>query len=77
MGKYRVESQIKEMYIDLMNTRANAMSRTRVHFLIFPMLLLIQYMMMIATALLRCRMETGRFNQGTGVTADKQLSAIS
>lgn len=31
IGKYKVESQIKEMHIDLMNTRANAMSRTRVH----------------------------------------------
>lgn len=31
VGKYKVESQIKEMYSDLMNTRANAMSRTRVH----------------------------------------------
>ncbi|MCX5716929.1 MAG: prepilin-type N-terminal cleavage/methylation domain-containing protein [Nitrospirae bacterium] len=32
MGKYKVEGQIKEMYSDLMNTRANAMSRSRVHF---------------------------------------------
>lgn len=32
MGKYKVESQMKEMHIDLMNTRANAMSRSRVHF---------------------------------------------
>lgn len=32
LGKYRVESQMKEMHIDLMNTRANAMSRSRVHF---------------------------------------------
>lgn len=32
MGKYRVEGQIKEMHSDLMNTRANAMSRSRVHF---------------------------------------------
>ncbi|PKL51554.1 MAG: hypothetical protein CVV37_05855 [Nitrospira bacterium HGW-Nitrospira-1] len=31
-GKYRVESQIKEMYADLMNTRVKAMSRNRVHF---------------------------------------------
>lgn len=31
MGRYKVEGQIKEIYIDLMNTRANAMSRTRVH----------------------------------------------
>ena len=36
IGKYKVESQIKEMYSDLMNTRANAMSRTRVHFFTFP-----------------------------------------
>ena len=32
MGKYRVESQIKEMYIDLMNARASAMQRNRAHF---------------------------------------------
>ena len=30
--KYRVESQIKEMYIDLMNTRARAMQQNRMHF---------------------------------------------
>jgi len=32
MGRYRVESQVKEMYVDLMNTRARAMQRNRVHF---------------------------------------------
>jgi len=32
IGKYRVESQIKEMYTDLMNARARAMQRNRVHF---------------------------------------------
>ena len=32
MGKYRVESQIKEMYVDLMNARARAMERNRCHF---------------------------------------------
>lgn len=32
MGKYRVEGQMKELYSDLVNTRANAMSRSRVHF---------------------------------------------
>lgn len=31
-GKYKVESQIKEMYIDLMNAKARAMQRNRVHF---------------------------------------------
>lgn len=31
MGKYKVEGQIREMHSDLTNTRANAMSRTRVH----------------------------------------------
>ncbi|MBE0425175.1 MAG: prepilin-type N-terminal cleavage/methylation domain-containing protein [Nitrospirae bacterium] len=30
--KYRVESQIKEMYIDLMNSKARAMQRNRMHF---------------------------------------------
>ncbi len=32
MGGYRVESQTKEMYVDLMNARARAMQRNRVHF---------------------------------------------
>lgn len=30
--KYRVESQIKDIYIDMMNTRARAMQRNRAHF---------------------------------------------
>jgi prepilin-type N-terminal cleavage/methylation domain-containing protein len=29
MGKYRVESQIKEMHVDMMNARASAMSRNK------------------------------------------------
>jgi len=32
IGNYRVESQMKEMYVDLMNTRARAMHRNRSHF---------------------------------------------
>jgi len=36
MGKYKVESQIKEMYVDLMNARARAMQRNRVHFVDLP-----------------------------------------
>jgi prepilin-type N-terminal cleavage/methylation domain-containing protein len=36
MGAYRVESQTKEMYVDLMNARARAMQRNRVHFVNFP-----------------------------------------
>ncbi len=36
MGRYKVEGQTKEMYIDLMDTRANAMSRSRVHFVSIP-----------------------------------------
>lgn len=32
IGRYRVESQAKEMYIDLMNARARAMQRNRIHF---------------------------------------------
>ena len=36
MGSYRVESQTKEMYVDLMNARARAMARNRVHFVNFP-----------------------------------------
>lgn len=36
MGSYRVESQVKEMYVDLMSARARAMQRNRVHFVNFP-----------------------------------------
>jgi len=36
MGGYRVESQTKEMYVDLMNARARAMQRNRVHAVDFP-----------------------------------------
>lgn len=32
LDKYRVESQTKEMYVDLMNARARAMQRSRMHF---------------------------------------------
>jgi prepilin-type N-terminal cleavage/methylation domain-containing protein len=36
MGSYGVESQMKEMYVDLMNARARAMQRNRTHFVNFP-----------------------------------------
>ena len=32
IGKYRVESQVKEMYVDFMNARARSMERNRMHF---------------------------------------------
>jgi type IV fimbrial biogenesis protein FimT len=32
LNKYRVESQMKEMYVDLMNARASAMQKNRMHF---------------------------------------------
>jgi prepilin-type N-terminal cleavage/methylation domain-containing protein len=32
MGSYKVESQIKEMYVDLMNARTRAMQKNRMHF---------------------------------------------
>jgi prepilin-type N-terminal cleavage/methylation domain-containing protein len=34
MGSYKVESQIKEMYVDLMNARAMAMQKNRMHFVV-------------------------------------------
>jgi prepilin-type N-terminal cleavage/methylation domain-containing protein len=34
MGSYRAESQTKEMYVDLMNAKARAMQRNRVHFVV-------------------------------------------
>ncbi len=35
-GSYKVESQIKEMYVDLMNARARAMQKNRMHFVDLP-----------------------------------------
>jgi len=32
LDKYRVETQMKEMFIDLMNARVGAMQRNRIHF---------------------------------------------
>jgi prepilin-type N-terminal cleavage/methylation domain-containing protein len=34
IGSYKVESQTKEMYVDLMNARASAMQRNRCHFVV-------------------------------------------
>lgn len=34
--RYKAESQIKEMYVDMMNARARAMQRNRVHFFSLP-----------------------------------------
>ncbi len=36
LDRYRVESQMKEMYTDLMNARARALQRNRMHFVTFP-----------------------------------------
>jgi prepilin-type N-terminal cleavage/methylation domain-containing protein len=36
MGKYRVESEIKTLHVDLMNARARAMTRNRFYFADFP-----------------------------------------
>lgn len=33
IGGYRIESQVKEMYVDLMNARTRAMQRNRAHFM--------------------------------------------
>jgi Tfp pilus assembly protein FimT len=34
MGRYRIESQTKEIYADLMDARTRAMTRNRIHFVI-------------------------------------------
>lgn len=34
MAGYRIESQVKEMHVDLMNARTNALQRNRAHFVI-------------------------------------------
>ncbi len=35
LDRYRVEGQVKEMYVDLMNARARAMQKNRMHFVRF------------------------------------------
>lgn len=35
-GRYNVESQMREMYMDLMNARANAMQKNRMYFVDLP-----------------------------------------
>ncbi|MFA4918609.1 MAG: GspH/FimT family protein [Thermodesulfovibrionales bacterium] len=34
MGGYKIESQVKELHVDLMNARARAMQRNRIHFVV-------------------------------------------
>lgn len=36
LGRYKIESQTKELYVDVMNARARAMQRNRTHLLDFP-----------------------------------------
>lgn len=36
VGKYRVEEEVKKMYSDLMNARARAIARNRMHFIDLP-----------------------------------------
>jgi prepilin-type N-terminal cleavage/methylation domain-containing protein len=36
MGSYDAESEIKEMYVDMMNARANAMQKNRAYFIDLP-----------------------------------------
>jgi prepilin-type N-terminal cleavage/methylation domain-containing protein len=36
MGSYDAESEIKEMYVDMMNARANAMQKNRAYFMDLP-----------------------------------------
>jgi len=35
IGRYKIESEFKEMYVDLMNAKTRAMSRNRTHFVTF------------------------------------------
>jgi prepilin-type N-terminal cleavage/methylation domain-containing protein len=43
IGGYKIESQIKELYVDLMNSRARAMQRNRTHFVDLPVVQPKQY----------------------------------
>src|SRR3972149_4189981 len=37
IGRYKIESEVKEMYVDLMNAKTRAMSRNRTHFVTLAM----------------------------------------
>ena len=76
MGKYKVESQIKEMHIDLVNTRANAMSRTRVHF--FRLANATSYTIYAddSNGVIKVPDGDGALQTGVGVGADTQLGGF-
>lgn len=76
MGKYKVEGQIKEMYSDLMNTRANAMSRSRVHFFIFPTTTSYTIYDDDSNGTVKVPDGDGTLQTGTGVGADTQLGGF-
>ena len=75
-GKYQVESEIKEMYVDLMNARARALQRNRVHFfrLNGPTSYSIYEDDSNGTA--KVPDGDGTLQTGTGVTADTQLASF-
>jgi prepilin-type N-terminal cleavage/methylation domain-containing protein len=66
MGRYRVENEIKQMYIDLMNVRARAMMRNRMHFVDFPVAT-------ASTTQYRIREDTNEDNSSTVVGGDTIL----
>lgn len=76
MGGYKVERQTKEMYVDLMNTRARAMQRNRLHFVRFNNSTSYSIYEDDSDGTNKVPDGDGALQTGTGPTADTQLGGF-
>jgi prepilin-type N-terminal cleavage/methylation domain-containing protein len=76
MGSYKVESQIKEIYVDLMNARARAMQRNRSHFVSFNNSTSYSIYEDDSDGTNKVPDGDGVLQTGTGPTADTQLGGF-
>ena len=72
-GKYKVESQIKDIYSDLMNARINAMQKNRAHFVNFPDTVSYTIYDDDSDGINKVPDGDGVFQPGTGDAADREL----
>ena len=73
MGKYKVESEIKELHVDLMNARARAMQRNRIHFFRVPNTTSYTIYEDDSDGVTKVPDGDSTLQEGTGITADTQL----
>lgn len=72
-GKYKVESQIKSIYVDLMNARARAMQRNRMHFANFASTTSYEVYEDDSNGVSKVVDGDGSLQTGAGVSADTRL----